>query len=45
MWEYHGGFGVVDTENGQAAPDEATARALGLKLRPYQSSDNNSRPN
>ncbi len=45
MWEYHGGFGVVNTENGQPVPDEATVRALGLKLRPYQSSDNNSRPN
>ncbi|HEV3329632.1 MAG TPA: cellulase family glycosylhydrolase, partial [Bryobacteraceae bacterium] len=45
MWEYHGGFGVVNTENGQPVPDEATVRALGLTLRPHQSSDNNSRPN
>ena len=29
-WEYHGGFGVVTTENGETTPDEATARALGL---------------
>ena len=45
MWEYHGGFGVVNTENGQPVPDEATVRALGLTLRPHQSSDNNNRPN
>ncbi len=40
MWEYHGGFGVVTTENGQPMPDEATLRALGLPKRSYQSSDN-----
>lgn len=33
MWEYHGGFGVVTTENGQTVPDEATLRALGLTAR------------
>lgn len=32
MWEYHGGFGVVTTEHGQAAPDAATVKALGLKM-------------
>jgi endoglucanase len=40
MWEYHGGFGVVTTQGGQAVPDEATLRALGLPKRSYQSSDN-----
>jgi endoglucanase len=46
MWEYHGGFGVVTTENSQPAPDEATLRALGLQMRSYQSSDNQrGRPN
>ena len=38
MWEYHGGFGVVTSENGQPAPDESTLRALGLALRSYRSS-------
>lgn len=33
MWEYHGGFGVVTTENGQTVPDDATLRALGLTAR------------
>lgn len=37
-WEYHGGFGVVTTENGQAVPDDATVRALGLTVPKYQSS-------
>jgi aryl-phospho-beta-D-glucosidase BglC (GH1 family) len=32
MWEYHGGFGVVTTENGQTVADEETAKALGLAL-------------
>jgi endoglucanase len=40
MWEYHGEFGVVTTENGQPLPDDATLRALGLPKRSYQSSDN-----
>jgi endoglucanase len=40
MWEYHGGFGVVTTENGQPLPDDATLRALGLPMRSYQSSGN-----
>ena len=40
MWEYHGGFGVVTTENGQPLPDDATLRALGLPVRSYQSSGN-----
>ena len=40
MWEYHGGFGVVTTQGGQAVPDEATLRALGLPARSYQSSGN-----
>ena len=39
MWEYHGGFGVVTSESGQAAPDEATVKALGLTMRGYQSSE------
>jgi endoglucanase len=33
IWEYHGGFGVVTTENGEAVPDESTGKALGLKMR------------
>ena len=46
MWEYHGGFGVVTTQGGQAVPDEATLRALGLPKRSYQSSGNQrSEPN
>jgi endoglucanase len=40
IWEYHGGFGVVTTQGGQAVTDEATLRALGLPKRSYQSSDN-----
>jgi len=40
MWEYHGGFGVVTSENGQPAPDGATLRALGLTMPKYQSLDN-----
>jgi endoglucanase len=39
MWEYHGGFGVVNTENGQPVPDEATLRALGLMAPKRQSSE------
>src|SRR5208282_3713919 len=40
MWEYHGGFGVVTSENGAiATPDEATVKALGLKMRGDQSSE------
>src|SRR5580704_10379931 len=39
MWEYHGGFGVVTSENGQATPDEATVKALGLTVRGYPSSE------
>jgi endoglucanase len=46
MWEYHGGFGVVTTENGQPLPDDATLHALGLPKRSYQSSGNQrSEPN
>lgn len=40
MWEYHGGFGAVTSENGQPTPDEATLRALGLQMRSYQSLGN-----
>ena len=32
MWDYSGSFGVVTKTNGQAAPDELTVRALGLKM-------------
>jgi aryl-phospho-beta-D-glucosidase BglC (GH1 family) len=39
MWEYHGGFGVVTTQDGQPAPDEMTLRTLGLAMRNYQSSE------
>ena len=40
MWEYHGGFGVVTSENGQPVPDASTLRALGLTMPRYQSLDN-----
>lgn len=40
MWEYHGGFGVVTSENGQPVPDASTLRALGLTMPSYQSLDN-----
>jgi endoglucanase len=32
MWDYSGSFGVVTKEEGRAAPDELTLRALGLKI-------------
>jgi endoglucanase len=35
MWEYHGGFGVVTSENGQPVPDASTLRALGLTMPSY----------
>ncbi len=31
MWDYDGGFGVVNRVNGHPVPDELTVRALGLK--------------
>jgi len=31
MWDYAGGFAVVNKQNGKAVPDEVTLRALGLK--------------
>jgi endoglucanase len=31
MWDYSGGFGVVNGPNGQHTPDEVTIEALGLK--------------
>jgi endoglucanase len=38
MWEYHGGFGVVTMgQDGRAAPDEMTVKALGLTMPKYQS--------
>ena len=40
MWEYHGGFGVVTSENGQPVPDASTLRALGLTMPSYQSLEN-----
>ncbi len=37
MWEYHGGFGVVTSENGGiATPDHVTVKALGLTVRNYR---------
>lgn len=39
IWDYHDGFGVVNTENGEPVPDEATVRALGLTVATHQSSD------
>jgi len=32
MWDYSGSFAVVTKSNGQAAPDELTLKALGLKM-------------
>ena len=31
MWDYAGGFAVVNKQNGKAVPDDVTLRALGLK--------------
>jgi aryl-phospho-beta-D-glucosidase BglC (GH1 family) len=31
MWDYSGGFGVVNGPNGQHTPDQVTVEALGLK--------------
>jgi endoglucanase len=31
MWDYAGGFSVVDTKDGSRVPDEGTLKALGLK--------------
>jgi aryl-phospho-beta-D-glucosidase BglC (GH1 family) len=31
MWDYSGGFGVVNRVNGHPVPDDLTVRALGLK--------------
>lgn len=31
MWDYQGGFGVVEKKDGKAIPDEVTLKALGLK--------------
>ena len=31
MWDYSGGFSVVNGENGHHSPDEITLKALGLK--------------
>jgi hypothetical protein len=30
MWDYAGGFSVVNKNDGQAAPDVETVKALGL---------------
>lgn len=30
MWDYDGGFSVVNKQDGQTTPDDATVRALGL---------------
>jgi aryl-phospho-beta-D-glucosidase BglC (GH1 family) len=32
MWDYSGGFGVVTKKDGQTAVDDATVKALGLKM-------------
>jgi endoglucanase len=32
MWDYSGGFGVVNRVNGHPVPDDLTVRALGLKV-------------
>ena len=31
MWDYKGGFDVVNKKNGRAVPDPETIAALGLK--------------
>jgi hypothetical protein len=31
MWDYSGGFSVVNGERGHHAPDQVTIEALGLK--------------
>jgi hypothetical protein len=31
MWDYQGGFGVVEKKGGKAVPDDVTLKALGLK--------------
>jgi endoglucanase len=31
MWDYSGGFGVVNRQDGKAVPDDLTLHALGLK--------------
>jgi hypothetical protein len=31
MWDYQGGFSVVNKINGRAVPDQETAKALGLR--------------
>jgi len=31
MWDYAGGFSVVNTEDGRRVPDEGTLKALGLQ--------------
>jgi aryl-phospho-beta-D-glucosidase BglC (GH1 family) len=33
MWDYAGGFGVVNKQNGHATPDEAVVKALGLTVK------------
>jgi endoglucanase len=32
MWDYAGGFAVVNKENGVATPDAETLKALGLAV-------------
>jgi hypothetical protein len=32
MWDYAGGFGVVERNNGTTTIDEMTVKALGLKM-------------
>jgi endoglucanase len=32
MWDYAGGFAVVNKKDGKASPDETTVKALGLKM-------------
>ena len=32
MWDYSGGFGLVTKENGKTVVDDATVKALGLKM-------------
>jgi hypothetical protein len=32
MWDYAGGFSVVNRKDGTTTPDEPTLKALGMKV-------------
>ena len=33
MWDYAGGFGVVNEQNGHTTPDAEVVKALGLRVK------------